>query len=250
MALFKILKGEKALPNDKHDGWAYVQKTHDDSADFYVDYDDNTRVKIGRYSENGIYFVDSGSSSAGIWFGTHSGILNYYTGLAILYRVPQHGGGATSTRLLINELNEKKCFIEGSTELTTHYPVGTLLLMIYDETLDNMNGGWLVHNTAKLTYGRTLKVNLDSTNASTAFDGSANVHDIGVNGTLAPGNGGTGQTTLKNAANSLINALDTGSTTPIDADYYISQYVGGGTTTTTYHRRPMSALWSYIFWKI
>ena len=43
-----------------------------------------------------------------------------------------------------------------------------------------------------------------------------------------------------------MNALDTGSSTPVDADYYISQYVGGGTTTKTYHRRPMSALWSYI----
>lgn len=49
-----------------------------------------------------------------------------------------------------------------------------------------------------------------------------------------------------NTANYLLNALGTGSSTPVDADYYISQYVGGGTTTTTYHRRPMSALWTYI----
>ena len=59
-------------------------------------------------------------------------------------------------------------------------------------------------------------------------------------------NGGTGQTTAINAANALINALSTGNSDPTDADYYISQYVGGGTTTTTYHRRPMSALWNYI----
>ena len=44
----------------------------------------------------------------------------------------------------------------------------------------------------------------------------------------------------------LINTLSTGSSTPQDADYYVSQYVGGGDTTTTYHRRPMSALWAYI----
>ena len=62
--------------------------------------------------------------------------------------------------------------------------------------------------------------------------------------------GGTGQTSLVNSANVLINALSTGSSTPQDADYYISQYVGGGTTTTTYHRRPMSALWTYIKGKI
>ena len=43
-----------------------------------------------------------------------------------------------------------------------------------------------------LTTGRTLKVDLDSTSASTAFDGSANITDIGVSGTLAIANGGTG----------------------------------------------------------
>ena len=67
-----------------------------------------------------------------------------------------------------------------------------------------------------------------------------------VTGTVAVANGGTGQTTATNAANAFMNALATGSSTPVDADYYISQYVNGGSTTTTYHRRPMSALWEYI----
>ena len=40
--------------------------------------------------------------------------------------------------------------------------------------------------------------------------------------------------------------LTTGSSTPSDNDFYISQYAGGGATTTTYHRRPISALWNYI----
>ena len=46
--------------------------------------------------------------------------------------------------------------------------------------------------------------------------------------------------------NTMINTLSTGSATPQDADYYVSQYAGGGSTTTTYYRRPMSALWTYI----
>lgn len=46
--------------------------------------------------------------------------------------------------------------------------------------------------------------------------------------------------------NTMINTLSTGSATPQDADYYVSQYAGGGSTTTTYHRQPMSALWTYI----
>lgn len=52
--------------------------------------------------------------------------------------------------------------------------------------------------------------------------------------------GGTGKTTLKDSANALINALDTGSSPLTANDYVITQYVGGGTTTTTYHRRPAS----------
>ena len=43
-----------------------------------------------------------------------------------------------------------------------------------------------------------------------------------------------------------INQLSIGTSAPNDEDYYVSQYVNGGTTTTSYHRRPMSALWSYI----
>ena len=67
-----------------------------------------------------------------------------------------------------------------------------------------------------------------------------------TSGTLGAARGGTGQTSLVNAANSLINALSTGSSAPKDNDYYVSQYANGGTETTTYHRRPMSALWTYI----
>lgn len=51
MALFKILKGDGNLPAEKHNGWAYVKKVGDNKADFYVDYDDNTRVQIGTYDE-------------------------------------------------------------------------------------------------------------------------------------------------------------------------------------------------------
>jgi len=50
--------------------------------------------------------------------------------------------------------------------------------------------------------------------------------------------------------NGLLNSLASEESTPTDADYYISQHAGGGTTTTTYHRRPMSALWTFIKSKI
>ena len=104
---------------------------------------------------------------------------------------------------------------------------------------------------SKWTSAQTVYVTLGTASTTTTLQGgSSSAQTIGVNGTLAVGNGGTGKTTGKDAANYFMNSLDTGSSTPVDADYYISQYVGGGTTTTTYHRRPMSALWSYVQGKI
>ena len=105
-----------------------------------------------------------------------------------------------------------------------------------------------VEKSNQLASARTIQTNLGSTSA-VSFDGTANVIP-GITGTLPVGNGGTGQTSAINAANAFMNALGTGSSTPVDADYYISQYVSGGTTTTTYHRRPMSALWEYVKGKI
>lgn len=56
----------------------------------------------------------------------------------------------------------------------------------------------------KLATGRTLQVALDDTTASTAFDGTAAITDIGVSGTLAVGNGGTGATSSDSWLNSRI----------------------------------------------
>ncbi len=90
--------------------------------------------------------------------------------------------------------------------------------------------------------GAAAKVaNALSINGKT-YDGSAAI-DVGV---IDAAHGGTGKTSLLGSANALINALDNGTSTPVDADYFISQYVNGGTTTTTYHRRPMSALYDYM----
>lgn len=58
-------------------------------------------------------------------------------------------------------------------------------------------------SATKLQTGRTLKVDLASTNASTAFNGTENISDIGVSGTLPIANGGTGATTAAAALTNL-----------------------------------------------
>lgn len=92
------------------------------------------------------------------------------------------------------------------------------------------------------TAGTADKVaNALSINGKT-YDGSAAIN-VGVIGAAY---GGSGKTTLEDSANVFLNALSKEASVPVDADYYIAQYVGGGTTTTTYHRRPVSALYNYI----
>lgn len=89
-----------------------------------------------------------------------------------------------------------------------------------------------------LKNGRTFKVKLDSANASTAFDGSANITDIGVSGILGTANGGTGNTSF--TANRLIytNTASKFATGTIesdgnniilgDGDYSLSRTARGG----------------------
>ena len=80
-----------------------------------------------------------------------------------------------------------------------------------------------------------------------SWDGKEDAFDI-----LPTTKGGTGTNAASKSAltSTLINSLSTESSTPSDADYYVSQYAGGGTTNTSYRRRPVSALWNYIKGKI
>ena len=71
-----------------------------------------------------------------------------------------------------------------------------------------------------------------------------------IRGVLPTSKGGTGEITAQNACNAFINALATGSDTPVDDDYYVAQYANGGVVNTNYYRRPISKLWTYIQGKI
>ena len=91
---------------------------------------------------------------------------------------------------------------------TTSSAVGSSTQPVYVDTNGIVTAitGALENNitgsAATLTTGRTLKVNLASNSASTAFNGSANISDIGVSGTLSVANGGTGAASF--TANSII----------------------------------------------
>ena len=140
---------------------------------------------------------------------------------------------------------------EGGTKLSEKYAAISDVGSVYlPKTGGTITGNLTVNGS--FTTNLQLQTNLGST-SSAQLTGAANaVVKPGVTGTLGVGNGGTGQTTAQNAANAFINALSTGSTTSMlrDADYFISQYIGGGTSNTKYYRRPISTIWDYIEDKI
>ena len=64
--------------------------------------------------------------------------------------------------------------------------------------------------------------------------------------------GGTGTNAASRSAliSTLINTLLIQKSTPVDADYFVSQSKDGGTSNTSFVRKPVSYLWNYIKGKI
>ena len=71
----------------------------------------------------------STDTTAGNWTGTYDGITAYSEGLTIIY-VP-NVAGASTTKLNINGLGAVTCYYSGTSKMTTHYPVGTPILLTY-----------------------------------------------------------------------------------------------------------------------
>lgn len=167
------------------------------------------------------------------------------------------GGGINQTG---NYWNYRLTFmtrgVNGTDTMGTGYETQTQSIMevrAYGDTWWTKPNEYMA-NDKIYTHDYLQNVTFPAKVTATSFVGNltGNVSGTAANvtGVVAVANGGSGKTTAKDAANVFLNGLDTGSSTPVDADYYISQYVGGGNTTTTYHRRPVSALWEYIKGKI
>ena len=83
-------------------------------------------------SSNGVFYIEGTGTTAGKWLGTHNDIKELYKGLTIAYKIPIVG--ASPTTLNINNLGEVTCYKESNSYLTTHYGVGSVILLVYDGT--------------------------------------------------------------------------------------------------------------------
>ena len=114
-------------------------------------------------------------------------------------------------------------------------------------TLPSGNVATLNQNTtgsaATLTTTRALQVTLSETDSAN-FDGSAAVTDIGVTGTLAVGNGGTGLTSISTLLNSNVTQICTthhnmsldGSSSTTDFYFPINSLADGSSSSLYYTR--------------
>lgn len=102
----------------------------------------------------------STDTTAGTWTGSYAGITAYTEGLTIIY-VPAVAGASTTT-LNINELGAKTCYYTGTSKLTTHYAVGTPILLTYS------GGGWKRADYYLNTYASAFCNTAAATSAKTA----------------------------------------------------------------------------------
>lgn len=127
---------------------------------------------------NGLAFINGESGDhEGAWLANHSG-LTLRDGLPILYRPNINGSDEenyetifsqqvgvsksvlSNTCLNLNSLGWKKCYISKNEYLTTQFESGSTILMIYNASLDNGNGGWQVLGNPSSLSGREVETEI------------------------------------------------------------------------------------------
>lgn len=112
-------------------------------------------IAIGTAS-NGVFYIAGTGSTAGKWLGSHSGITSYYTGLTIAYKIPVKG--ADTTTININNLGAKT-IKRNDSNLTTHVPVNSVILLVYDGTYFR----WSDYDANSYAYVRQYLTNSNNT---------------------------------------------------------------------------------------
>ena len=104
----------------------------------------------------------TGNHNRSQWTGTADGVESLYSGLIITIKVPV-AGVKYGVSLNVNELGEHPVVLNANTICTTHYPVNSIMTLIYDADqtasvyVDNVStaftGCWKIHNyDANTTY--------------------------------------------------------------------------------------------------
>lgn len=116
------------------------KNTQQDTSISNLSNDKADRTELANYAkkQEGVFFIDgTGNTTTGTWTGTNDRITSYYDGLTVNFKIGVAGGTSTTgTTLNINGLGAKPCYMRGTTKITTHYAVGTMVLLTYNATTD------------------------------------------------------------------------------------------------------------------
>ena len=126
---------------------------------------DIKKIKLGNTTydivdgvhKNVIILEDNGSATAGTWLAKTDRISAYADGQVFLYKVPI-AGVSDGTTLNINSLGAKNIYRGASTKLTTHYGVGSYVLLYYSASL-NSGSFMLVNDYATDNDKKTASAN-------------------------------------------------------------------------------------------
>lgn len=127
----------------------------------------------------GVFYIEGSGDTAGVWLGTHSDIIEYFPGLMIAYKPSI--AGATGLTLNINNLGAVAVVRNTSSAVTTHYGVGSILMLVYTVDSDGT------------TYWKIADYDSDTKTRSSNKTGSK-MYIIG-----ATSQSTTGQTTYSNS---------------------------------------------------
>lgn len=77
--------------------------------------------------------IGTQTASTGSWTGSLNTISALYDGLTIAYWLPYAGSGNATLNLTLSggTTGAINCYYQGNTRLTTHYGVGSMILLTY-----------------------------------------------------------------------------------------------------------------------
>jgi hypothetical protein len=100
---------------------------------------------LNKLTINSVYYIAGTGTTAGAWLGTDKSIDEYYDGLTIAYKIPVAGGSSTTTLNITGSagtaLGAKTVYRNASSKITTHYAVGSVVLLVYT-TDSSGTGSW------------------------------------------------------------------------------------------------------------
>ena len=195
-------------------------------------------------SEGTIFIQGSGTTDStaktSTWVGTSDRITSYYDGLAIRYKIGVEG--QSTVTLNINGFGAKTVYRFSTTKLTTQFPVGSIITLIYHDDLND--GCWITNdydantNTQQRVYSSTNNVEYPITTRYNTTTGSSYYAEYGRYSTGVTLNPSTNTITATTFKGKLTGNADTATKATQDAS--------GNVIADTYAKKSEAEEWTFI----